>query len=172
MIGQHLGEQPAPEVPLHVDGTAFPLDTASLSYRPSPGAMDDLPSSDYATYLANTVKFHISQTYHIFDESKLAQTLSKIYDNDTQQSGPHSRLEYVQYLIVMALGKALLSRIGSNAPPPGSEYFKQAMAIFPDVTALHQDPILAVEICCGLALYLQSIDHRNSAYLYVGFRPS
>ncbi|CAI6099132.1 unnamed protein product, partial [Clonostachys chloroleuca] len=42
------------------------------------------------------------------------------------------------------------------------------MEMFPDVDGLYRDIVLAIEICCGLALYLQSIDHRNSAYTYLG----
>ncbi|KAM0429994.1 hypothetical protein ACHAPT_006000 [Fusarium lateritium] len=130
--------------------------------------MDNLPSFDYAIYLTNTVKFHITQTYHLFEESKFSQTLNLIYNQETQLLDGQNRLEYIQYFVVMAFGKALLGRAGSNTQPPGSEYFLQAIKMFPDITGLCQDPILSVEICCGLALYLQSIDHRNSAYLYLG----
>ncbi|KAK7224652.1 hypothetical protein V2G26_012655 [Clonostachys chloroleuca] len=43
-------------------------------------------------------------------------------------------------------------------------YGRQVM----NVDGLYRDIVLAIEICCGLALYLQSIDHRNSAYTYLG----
>ncbi|KAM6509731.1 hypothetical protein FALCPG4_017379 [Fusarium falciforme] len=167
MIQAHLGEHSSPDVPMNVDGTAFPLDTASLKDDSSLSTLDNLPSFDYAIYLTNTVKFHITQTYHLFEESNFNRTLNVIYSQDPPPIDSN-RLEYIQYFVVMALGKALLGRAGSSAQPPGNEYFLQAIKIFPDITGLCQDPILSVEICCGLALYLQSIDHRNSAYLYLG----
>ncbi|KAF5011806.1 hypothetical protein FDECE_2096 [Fusarium decemcellulare] len=167
MIQETLGEHSSPDVPLNVDGTAFPLDITSVKDRTSLITLDDLPSLDYAIYLTNTVKFHISQTYHLFEETSFTRTLNMIYDQETQPD-PRNRLKYIQYFVVMAFGKALLGRVGSNTQPPGSEYFMRAMEMFPDITGLYGDPILAVEICCGLALYLQSIDHRNSAYLYLG----
>ncbi|RSL88386.1 hypothetical protein BHE90_000045 [Fusarium euwallaceae] len=167
MIQAHLGEHFSPDVPMNVDGTAFPLDTASLKDNSSLTSLDNLPSFDYAIYLTNTVKFHITQTYHLFEESNFNRILNAIYSSEPPSISSH-RLEYIQYSVVMALGKALLGRAGSNAQPPGNEYFLQAIKMFPDITGLCQDPILSVEICCGLALYLQSIDHRNSAYLYLG----
>lgn len=166
MIQAHLGEHSSPDVPMNVDGTAFPLDTASLKDHSSLTTSDNLPSFDYAIYLTNTVKFHITQTYYLFEESNFNRTLHVIYSQDPPPIDSN-RLEYIQYFVVMALGKALLGRAGSSAQPPGNEYFLQAIKMFPDITGLCQDPILSVEICCGLALYLQSIDHRNSAYLYV-----
>ncbi|RSL48153.1 hypothetical protein CEP53_009653 [Fusarium sp. AF-6] len=152
---------------MNVDGTAFPLDTASLKDDSSLTTLDNLPSFDYANYLTDTVKFYITQTYHLFEESNFNRTLNVIYSQEPPPIGSN-RLEYIQYFFVMALGKALLGRAGSSAQPPGNEYFLQAIKMFPDITGLCQDPILSVEICCGLALYLQSIDHRNSAYLYLG----
>lgn len=167
IIQEHLGEHSSPSVPLNVDATAFPLDIASLRDQFNPAVMDNLPSFDYAIYLTNTVKFHVTQTYHLFEETNFTQTLNLIYNQEAQSLDPQRRLEYIQYFIIMALGKALLGRVGTKSQPPGSEYFMRAMELFPDISGLYRDPFLAVEICCGLALYLQAIDHRNSAYVYV-----
>ncbi|EEU35615.1 uncharacterized protein NECHADRAFT_52360, partial [Fusarium vanettenii 77-13-4] len=147
MIQAHLGEHSSPDVPMNVDGTAFPLDTASLKDHSSLTTLDNLPSFDYAIYLTNTVKFHITQTYHLFEESNFNRTRHVIYSQDPPPIGSN-RLEYIQYFVVMALGKALLGRAGSSAQPPGNEYFLQAIKLFPDITGLCQDPILSL----GLAL--------------------
>jgi proline utilization trans-activator len=48
------------------------------------------------------------------------------------------------------------------------DYFLRAIEFFPDVWALYRESILEIEICCGLALYLKSVDHRNNAYVYLG----
>ncbi|POR30944.1 Uncharacterized protein TPAR_08835 [Tolypocladium paradoxum] len=76
---------------------------------------------------------------------------------------PTNCLWLVQYFIIMAFGKALLLRGVSESAPCGSEYFLRAMDLLPGIDGLYHDPVLSVEICCGIALYLQSVDHRNSA---------
>ena len=129
--------------------------------------MENLPSLDYALYLTNTVKFHISQTYHIFDEQRFMQGLFALYNDGPPQLTRNNRMWFVQYFLVMALGKALLTRGMSKAASPGNEYFVRALELFPDANGLYQDSILSIEACCGLALYLQAVDHRNSAYVYV-----
>src|SRR5687767_5882823 len=129
--------------------------------------METLPSLDYALYLTNTVKFHISQTYHIFEEQYFMRRLYSLYNEGPQPLSPENRIWYVQYFLIMALGKALLARGTSKVGSPESEYFLRAMELFPDADGLYQDPILSIEVCCGLALYLQAVDHRNSAYVYV-----
>lgn len=129
--------------------------------------IESLPSLDYAIYLTNTVKFHIAQTYHIFEESHFMRGLLSLYNDGPPPLTSDNRMWYIQYFLVMAMGKGLLTRGMSKAGSPGSEYFLRAMELFPDASGLYQDPILSIEVCCGLALYLQAVDHRNSAYVYV-----
>ncbi|KAK1541337.1 hypothetical protein CPAR01_07326 [Colletotrichum paranaense] len=168
MIQGHLGQHESPEVPLNVDAEAFKLDWPS-SRGITPQATVDIPSLDYALYLTNTVKFHLGQTYHLFDEESFMTGLYDLY-----RTGPKleptvgSRLWYIQFLIIMAFGKALLVPGNPNQTPPGSDLVTRALELLPDVHGLYQDPVLSVEILCGLALYLQSVDHRNSAYTYIG----
>ncbi|KAH6980711.1 fungal-specific transcription factor domain-containing protein [Ilyonectria sp. MPI-CAGE-AT-0026] len=168
MIGKHLGQHQSPEVPLNTDGAAFTLEFPSRTHPGMTITMQDLPSRDYAIYLLNTVKFHVCQTYHLFDEPSFMQAFSNLYSEGPQPLNPKNRLWYVQYFIIMAFGKALLMRGSSRANPYGSEYLSRAMELLPDVNGLYEDPIISVEICCGLSLYLQSVDHRNSAYVYLG----
>ncbi|CAH0052334.1 unnamed protein product [Clonostachys solani] len=168
MIREYLNQDESPLVPLNTDGQALPLEFPSEKQLGGTILMDNLPSLDYAIYLTNTVKFHISQTYHLFDEHSFLNGLFSLYNDGPRPLNGKTRLWYVQYFIIMAFGKALLVRGQSASNPPGGGYFMRAMEIFPDVDGLYQDAILAIEICCGLALYLQSIDHRNSAYTYLG----
>ncbi|KAM0544500.1 hypothetical protein ACHAPJ_011794 [Fusarium lateritium] len=94
--------------------------------------------------------------------------LLSLYNDGPSPLNSENRMWYIQYFLVMALGKGLLTRGMSKAGSPGSEYFMRAMELFPDASGLYQDPILSIEVCCGLALYLQAVDHRNSAYVYLG----
>lgn len=172
IIRTFLTSPDSPNVPLNVDGTARPLDLPSVrNLGQTVINKESLPSLDYALYLVNTVKFHVSQTYHIFEEASFMRNLYSLYNDEPQPTDQQSRLAYIQYLVVMALGKALLNRNTSGSrhhtAPSGSEYFVQALELFPDVTGLYANPVMAVEICSAVALYMQSVDHRNSAYVYV-----
>ena len=177
MIRSHITIPDSPEATLNVDGAARPFHLPGMRNSDQPLiSTDKLPSLDYALYLVNTVKFHISQTYHIFDESSFMKHLYSLYNDGARPMNQQNRLAYIQFLIVIALGKALLNRnsngVKSQAAPSGSEYFVQALELIPDVMGLYSDPIMAVEICCGLALYMQSVDDRNSAYVYVSWESS
>lgn len=167
MIQEHLGQHKSPEVPMNANGQAVKLDWPSArEVIPKPTV--DIPSLDYAIYLTNTVKFHLCQTYHLFDEDFFMTGLHDFYGKDPKQEPTtDTRLWYIQFLLVMAFGKALLLPAAPGQSPPGSGLVSRALELLPDHSGLHQDPILSVEILCCLALYLQSVDHRNSAFTYV-----
>ncbi|KAK1673881.1 fungal-specific transcription factor domain-containing protein [Colletotrichum godetiae] len=168
MIQGHLGQHESPEVPLNVDAEAFKLDWPS-SRDVIPQATVDIPSLDYALYLTNTVKFHLGQTYHLFDEESFMTGLYDFYRRGPRlEPTADSRLWYIQFLMIMAFGKALLVPGNPNQTPPGSSLVTRALELLPDVHGLYQEPVLSVEILCSLSLYLQSVDHRNSAYTYIG----
>lgn len=170
MIREHLRQHDSPEMPLNPDGHALNLGWPSVGDI-GPLSMERLPSLDYALYLTNTVKFHLGQMYHLFDERTFMQDLHQFYSQGPRREPlPERRCWYIHYLLVMAFGKALLSGcVGEQ--PVGSEFASRAIKLLPDSFGLYQDPILSIEILSCLALYLQSIDHRNSAYLYVRENP-
>ncbi|WXC67653.1 hypothetical protein SNK03_013468 [Fusarium graminearum] len=168
MIRQYVDQETTPEVPLNIDGHAFNIELPRMRQAGTLINIESLPSLDYAIYLTNTVKFHIAQTYHIFEESHFMRGLLSLYNDGPPPLTSDNRMWYIQYFLVMAMGKGLLTRGMSKAGSPGSEYFLRAMELFPDASGLYQDPILSIEVCCGLALYLQAVDHRNSAYVYLG----
>ncbi|CCT66548.1 related to positive activator of transcription [Fusarium fujikuroi IMI 58289] len=146
MIREYVGHELSPEVPLNHDGVAFNIELPSKKQTDLVVNIEGLPSLDYALYLTNTVKFHIVQTYHLFDEQKFMPALHSLYNDGPLLVTAGNRMWYVQYFLIMAL----------------------AMELFPDTYGLYIDPILSIEVCCGLALYLQAVDHRNSAYVYLG----
>lgn len=171
MIQGHLGQHESPEVPLNVDAQAFKLDWPSSRDITDPATVD-LPSLDYALYLTNTVKFHLGQTYHLFDEERFMTGLYDFYKRGLKpEPTADARLWYIQFLLIMAFGKALLVPGNPEQTPPGSGLVTRALELLPDVHGLYQDAVLSVEILCCLALYLQSVDHRNSAYNYVRWLP-
>jgi hypothetical protein len=49
--------------------------------------------------------------------------------------------------------------------PPGFKYFKHALRFLPDI---HEEgSILFVEVLCYVAYYMQNLNRRDAAFLYV-----
>ncbi|KAI1362522.1 fungal-specific transcription factor domain-containing protein [Xylaria arbuscula] len=167
LIKKHLRNHESPKVPLNPEGPEDILQWPSTGAI-GPLSLSMLPSLDFALHLTSTVKFHLGQLYHIFHEKSFVAGLHKFYDHGPYTEPlPGDRLWYVQYLLLMAFGHALLSGYVGRKPA-GSELVSRAIELMPDAFGLNQDPVLATEVLCCLALYLQSIDHRNSAFIYIG----
>lgn len=126
-----------------------------------------LPSIDRALYLFHTVKFHLGQHYRFFDDGSFMQQVHELYYGDAQEKASQNRLWFAQFLIVLAFGNAFLSKSKSPEEPPGARYFSRAMSLLPDLASLWKDSLLAIEVLAMAGLYLYSIDHRESAHVYV-----
>ena len=126
-----------------------------------------LPTSDFALFLINAVKFHCGQLFHLFDDQDFMLNFSNYHDQGHR--GDCSDLWYIHYLLILALGKAFIVRVGQDRRPPGANLYVQAMKLLPDTTYLCNDPIPSIEILCCAALYLQCLDMRSSAYNLVSF---
>lgn len=131
--------------------------------------MDDLPSLHYATHLFNIAKLHIGQTYRFLDEDSFTKQMLEFYNDPTAGKATESGMWYVQYLLVLAFGKAFLSR-PHGKEPPGSNFFVRAMSIMPSINRLvGKDSLMVIEALSLAALYLYALDHRENAHLYVSF---
>lgn len=128
-----------------------------------------VPSSDFATYLINSVKFHCGRLFHMFDEATFMYHFGKFYENREDQTA-YPRLWYIHFLIILAFGKAFIVRSGNSKRPPGADLFVQAMQLLPDVTFMFTDTVQSIEILCCAALYLQCLDIRSAAYTIVRHR--
>ncbi|KAI8669806.1 hypothetical protein NCS57_00796800 [Fusarium keratoplasticum] len=127
-----------------------------------------LPSLDHAIYLFYTFKFHLGQTYRLFDEVEFENQIREFYAN-AQQKAVENRLWYVKFLLILAFGTAFhTSQPTLDNEPPGSKFFVRAMGLMPDHTALWKDSLLAIEVLAMAGLYLYSIDERESAHVYLG----
>lgn len=167
MTHQQLRPADPIEIPLPVDGDAYRV-TWSPVRADETADISGLPSLDYSLYLMNTVKFHLGQTLRLFDEEEFSRNLYEFYE-DAEAKLAQSRLWYVQFLLVLAFGKAFLVSTKSNSnAPAGAEYFSRAMSLIPDTPEMWHESILAIEVLAMTALYLYSIDMRDSAYCYVG----
>ncbi|KAI1068495.1 hypothetical protein LB507_004286, partial [Fusarium sp. FIESC RH6] len=144
--------------------------TLSWNIRPPHEKPDvtGLPSLDYAIYLFHTFKFHLGQTYRLFDEVEFVNQIRDFY-SDAQSKAEENRLWYVKFLLILAFGTAFnASQRMASTEPPGAKFFVRAMGLMPDHTALWKDSLLAIEVLAMVGLYLYSIDERESAHVYLG----
>ncbi|KAH7142716.1 fungal-specific transcription factor domain-containing protein [Dactylonectria estremocensis] len=156
----------SPSEPFNTDGTAFRLTWAPLWVNEIPD-ISNLPPPDYALYLFHTVKFHFGPLFEIVDEPVFLCRLKQFDSNALQLVQTH-RLWFVEYLLVLAFGEALLLKKGPSPTPAGSEFAARAMALIPDPAQLHDEGLLSIEILALAALYFHSIDMRVSAFQYIG----
>ncbi|KAL5003290.1 hypothetical protein BDV10DRAFT_154615 [Aspergillus recurvatus] len=166
MTHEHLYNCPLSTDSLLFEGSTYDLGWDGLRttvYAETP----IVPTLDYSIYLINAVKFHAGQLYHLFDEGTFMGGLYALYE-DPQLQMSTDCLWYIHYLVIVALGKALVVQRNRDSRPPGCEFFARALQLLPDMTHLARDSPIATEILCGVALYLQALDHRNSAHNFIG----
>ncbi|KAL2834277.1 hypothetical protein BDW59DRAFT_156217 [Aspergillus cavernicola] len=166
MTHEHLYNSPLPTDSLLFEGSTYDLGwdgSRTTVYQEAP----IVPTLDYSIYLINAVKFHAGQLFHLFDEGSFMGGLYAFYE-DPQQQMATDGLWYIHYLVIVALGKALVVHRNRDSRPPGCEFFIRALQLLPDTTHLCRDSIIGAEILCCIALYLQSLDYRNSAQNFIG----
>jgi proline utilization trans-activator len=163
-IGSRLGDHdihdtvPIPDGAYGIPWRAPNLDLLSI----------DLPTEEYAEYLTNTLFFAMDPLYYLFDKHKFLIKLHQFFSDIASDLLPYRSLWHIQMLIVFAFGTSILARESSPQGPTGSSYFAKAIEALPDNHRLRHEPILAVEILCMVALFMQAMDMRRAAYDYVG----
>ncbi|EXJ84623.1 hypothetical protein A1O3_05293 [Capronia epimyces CBS 606.96] len=165
-LQESVPQNQASSIPVNVDGTAYQLEYTCSTSDAAPDTTD-LPSIDYTLYLMNAVKFHTCQMFRPFDEEEFTRHLYEFHEQGTAKIQT-SRLWFVQFLLIVALGKAVVVVVKDPTTAPGSAWFQRAMSILPDFVRLLREPNLAVQVLCLVALYLVSIDMKEAAYGYVG----
>lgn len=157
------------DLPLTTDGDVYQLPWEDKGPGDMPD-VSDLPSYERALYLMSTIKYHLDDLFQLYDEEEFLSHLHELYDDVHRKVGT-SRLWYIQYLMVLALGEAFLSPSRrKDGNPGGCQYFTRAMSLLPNLTKVWDDPILAIEVLTAVALYLYSVDMRDSSSCYVGAR--
>lgn len=130
----------------------------------------DLPAADYALYLYSSVKFHLGELFGMVDDLTFSDLLHR-FDTDQEGTASANHLWFVQYLLIIAFGKAFLEHsspgVVPDQGPPGSNYAARAMSLMPDAAQMHDEALPAVEALALAALYFQAIDMRAVAYQYV-----
>ncbi|KAM0537553.1 hypothetical protein ACHAP9_004101 [Verticillium nonalfalfae] len=148
------------------DGKIYPL-----HWKPASSDAPDmtgLPSMDYAIYLFNAVKFHLGRAYRFFEDASFLSRMNEFYDGEARTVATQHQFWFVQYLLMLAFGKAFVSRSRASKDPLGACYFTRAMSLMPDPAVFRRDSILAIELTALAGLYFYAIDHRESAHVYLG----
>ncbi|KAI9154892.1 hypothetical protein HJFPF1_07452 [Paramyrothecium foliicola] len=129
-----------------------------------------IPTKEYAIHLIHTVKFHCCQLFHLYDEHEFMGLLDAFYSQPSPPtpSGREQKLWYIHFLLLLAFGKAFVSRKRHGRRPPGAEFFSRALELLPSTVTLSREPIRSVEILICLSLYTHCLDYRISAYNYIG----
>lgn len=165
LVHEHMHKSPLPASDLLFDGSAYDLPwdgTRSLPESNTP----IIPSIDYAIFLINAVKFHCTQVIHLFDEDEFMHNLHEFYA-DTDKGAKKESMWYIQFLMIIAFGKTFVQQKHKALRPPGADFFIQALKLLPDTNRLCREPVIAAEILCCIALYLQALDSRNAAHVTV-----
>lgn len=103
-----------------------------------------------------------------FEEDEFMEKLNTFYSN-ADHNKLNNSLWYVQFLLIIAFGRTLVQGKHQDSKLPGSEFFVCAIQLLPDTNRLCREPLVATEILCGIALYLQSLDSRNAAHVTVSY---
>lgn len=152
----------SPELPVSPEAETYPINATRLSLRPE--ELAGLPSLELSLFYVQSVKFKTYPLYYLFDEDDFGSNLHRFYESmatDVQEQ----RLWYVHFLIIIAFGKAFKAQ--TMCCLAGTEFFNRALRLLPDATFLSRDAVRSTEVLCCIALYLQSIDHRHAAHIYV-----
>lgn len=96
--------------------------------------------------------------------------MREFYYGNPVTKATECRLWFVQFLLVLAFGKAFLSWPRNTKDPPAASFFVRAMSLMPEMTSMWKDSLMAIEVLALAGLFLYSIDYRESAHVYVGRR--
>lgn len=129
--------------------------------------MPQLPPFDFARRLYLAQHAYIGTIFSFLDEQRFQQRLKHVYASPPDPASRDDCLVYCQVLLVFAFGQMYsVNQWTGNEGPPGFHYFKHALQFLPD--AREDGSVLFAEVLSYVAYYMQTINRRDSAYLYIG----
>ena len=140
-------------------------DTAWLR-RPSISIHPQLPPYDFAKRLHAAQHMYIGTIFSFVEPQAFDKRLLSIYSRAPDLNDHEERLSYCQILLILAYGQMYsVNQWTGNDGPPGFHYFMQALQVLPDI---HEDgSILFVEVLSLVGYYMQNLNRRGAAFLYV-----
>jgi hypothetical protein len=107
---------------------------------------------------------------HFFDPRAFTDSLTMLYRSVRTRAEQQASLWFSEFLLVLAIGR-LLDNDSVADNPPGSVYFAAAVKRLPPLYELGEAGTPAVEVLALAATYLQWVDKKHDAYLYVSYEP-
>ncbi|KAJ5823750.1 hypothetical protein N7447_006090 [Penicillium robsamsonii] len=141
-------------------------DPSSLK-RPIGGSLPQLPPFEFAKRLFWVQYAYIGTIFSLIQPMEFEERLDLVYHQPLDFAHRESCLVYCQTLLVISFGLmySVNQWIGEEGPP-GFKYFKHALRFLPDI---HEEgSILFVEVLCYVAYYMQNLNRRDAAFLYIG----
>ncbi|KIW43387.1 uncharacterized protein PV06_04496 [Exophiala oligosperma] len=142
-------------------------DDASWLRRPVNGEVPQLPPFEFAKRLYSAQRSYIGTIFSFLDDDEFFPRLERVYSRPPDPADQEACLVCCQVLLVLALGQMYsVNQWTGNDGPPGFGYFKSALKFLPDS---HEDnSILFVEVLSYVGYYMQTLNRRDAAYLYLG----
>jgi proline utilization trans-activator len=141
-------------------------DPSSLS-RPAVLTLPQLPPYEFAKRLFAAQYVYIGTIFSFLQPHVFEQRLSQIYKRPPDPQNREECLTYCQILLILAYGQMYsVNQWSGNDGPPGFTFFKHALWRLPDI---HQEgSIMFVEVLGLIAPYMQNLNRKDAAFLYVG----
>ncbi|KAJ5871158.1 uncharacterized protein N7529_003511 [Penicillium soppii] len=142
-------------------------DDPSSLRRPVGGNLPQLPPFEFAKRLFWVQYAYIGTIFSLIQPLEFEERLDLVYHQPLDFSNRESCLVYCQTLLVIAFGLMYsVNQWNGDDGPPGFKYFKHALRFLPDI---HEEgSIFFVEVLCYVAYYMQNLNRRDAAFLYIG----
>ncbi|CAD0026789.1 unnamed protein product, partial [Aureobasidium pullulans] len=110
------------------------------------------PSQEESYRLLDLSLVYLGVSQHFLDPRRFSDNITLFHLGEPSRVRLSKSMWYVQYLLVMAMGKLLdgQSGIESSSRPPGWDYFAEAMRLLPPLGQLLEIGVVAVEILAVL----------------------
>ncbi|PWY88222.1 C6 transcription factor [Aspergillus heteromorphus CBS 117.55] len=142
-------------------------DDPSSLRRAAPRVLPQLPPFEYAKRLYWVQYVYIGTIFSLIQPDDFEERLHIVYNQPPDLLSRESCLVYCQVLLVIAFGLMYsVNQWSGDEGPPGFKYFKHALRFLPDI---HEEgSIFFVEVLCYVAYYMQNLNRRDAAFLYIG----
>ncbi|OKL61014.1 hypothetical protein UA08_03118 [Talaromyces atroroseus] len=126
-----------------------------------------LPPYEFAKELYNKQHMYIGTIFSFLRPGDFDYRLARTYSHPPDPEDLESRLVFCQILTIFAFGTIYsVNQWVGDEGPPGLSYFNDALTFLPD---LHEGAsVLFVEVLGLVAYYMQNLNRRDAAFLYIG----
>ena len=135
--------------------------------RPADPVLPQLPPYDFAKRLYTSQYIYIGTIFSFLQPRDFEERLNQVYGAPSDFSNREACLAYCQILLIFAYGQMYsVNQWAGTDGPPGFDYFKHALRLLPDI---HEEgSILFVEVLSLVGYYMQNLNRRDAAFLYIG----